>query len=922
MRYRLHRGVLIGAFALLWPAMASADYLSDGRQSLLKGDARTAVIQLRNAVKADPQNAEAHFLLARVHLELGDMAAAQKEAQHALVRGFDKQQVLPLMISTYLGQGKYNEALQAFQVENKDAATDSTIQIARGYAYIGLQRLEEAENAFNDAETLAPNSLQPVLASARLALSRGDLETGEKKLERALAMAPNAIEVQLLRTQVLRLQNDSSGALALLDQIIAKQPNSLKARLDRAGLYLLLGRDADAKADNDAILAMKPTDVQAIFMRALLAARARDFTTADTQMDQLSRYLGRIPRAYYLQAVVKQNLGQLEQAEEAASRYAAREPDDMDGIKLLARIQLLKRKPVPVINLLTGVAAAGRADSDVHDLLGRAFSLNGQSSEAVEAFRQAQLLAPDNVGVNMRLANARLRVGETDAAIVDLERSLRLAPGDTTVSEQLFAASLATGDLSRAAEALDRIKASLGDTPTVGNLEAVLLMARVDLDAARVRLADVIRRSPDFTLAKFNLARLALLEGKHAESEQLLADILSANPSSDPALTMYVGGLVGGGKISQAIEVLERARAEVPANHRMTAALADLHVRSGDGRKALALIGEDTKASLLATDLLAARARAQLGLGQVKDARDTYAELLDRDRGNLDVRRILAGVILRIGDVESVRNVLQAGLKIDPQAFPLMQDLVAVEFRIGGIEPALVTAEKFERLNSDFPPARALRGDVYMAAKRWDEAIAVYAKALREFQHPPTVLIIRLGTAQYASGDVDLADRTLRDWLKARPDDVVALQFLSELALKAKRYAQAEQDFLQLLEKRPRDPAFLNNLAWLYQQRGDKRARAIAQQAYVLRPIADIADTLGWILLGEGDYPTALVLLRQANGEATNDPRIGYHYAMALYKTGQTSEAIKVLKPILDGDWVFDERAAAAKFLTDLTKGS
>jgi putative PEP-CTERM system TPR-repeat lipoprotein len=922
MRYRLLWSLLIGGFALLWPAMASADYLSDGRQSLLKGDMRTAVIQLRNAVKADPQSAEAHFLLARVQLELGDVAAAQKQAQNALARGYDKQQVLPLMISTYLVQGRFAEALQDFQVENKDAATDSVILIARGYAYSGLQRLDEAEKAFNDAETLAPNSLQPAIASARLALTRGDLENAQTKLARASRIAPDAIDVQLIKTQVLRLQNDAAGALALLDQIIAKQPGSLKARMDRASLYLALGRDKEAKADNDAVLVLKPNDVQGIFMRALLAARARDFNTADVQLDQLSRVLGRLPRAYFLQAVVKQNLGQLEQAEDAALRYAAREPEDMDGIKLLARIQLMKRKPVPVINALTRAAAAGRADFELYDLLGRAFSLNGQSSEAVDAFRSAQLLAPDNLGVNMRLASARLRIGETDAAIFDLERSLRLAPGDTAVSEQLFAASMATGDLSRAEEVLGRIKASLGDTPTVGNLEAVLLMARVDLGAARTKLEDVIRRAPDFTLAKFNLARLALMEGKKEESDRLLVAILSKNPSSDPALSMYVGGLVGGGKITPAIEVLERARADAPANNRLTSALADLYVRAGGAGEALVLIGVNIKASLLPTDLLGARARAQLALGQVKDARDTYMELLDRDRSDIAVRRTVAGLMVGIGDVESARNTLQAGLKIDPQAFPLMQDLVAVDFSAGGVDPALLTAEKFERLNSDFPLARVLRGDVYMAAKRWDEAIAVYTRALREVRNPPTLMMIRLGTALYSSGNAEKADQVLRAWVKAHPDDIAALQFLSELDMNEKRYADAEQDFLKLLEKRPRDPAFLNNLAWLYQQRGDKQARATAQQAYVLRPVADIADTLGWILVGEGEYPTALVLLRQANGEANNDPRIGYHYAVALQKTGHTREAIKVLKPIVDGEVIFDERAEATKFLGDLSKGS
>ena len=922
MRNRLHLWLWVGAFALLWPAMANADYLSDGKKAFAKGDLRTAAVQLRNAVRTDPQNGEAHFMLARTQFELGDLSAAEKEVQAAIDRGFDKQQALPLLISAYLAGGKYDKALEDFQVQNLNPATDAMILVARGLAYNGLKRLDEAEKAFNEAEALAPNSLQPTLANARLALARGDIETAQQKLDRAEQISPNVLDVELLKSQLLRMKNDPAGALELLNVVIIKQPNAIRALSDRAALYLALGRDAEAKADNDTILAIRPKDVTAIFMRALLAARAQDFVTADANLAQIDRYLGRLPRAYYLQAVVKQKLGLLEQAEDAAIRFNGHEPGDLDGIKMLARIELLKRKPVPAIATLNKTVAAGQADSDVYDLLGRAFSMNGQSSEAVEAFRRAQLLAPDNVGVNSRLASAHLRAGETDAAIIDLERTLRLAPTDTAVSEQLFAAALATGDISKAEAVLARIKAALGDAPTVGNLEAVLLMARLDIDGARAKLQEVVRRSPDFDLAKFNLARLALMVGQNDEAERQLSEILRKSPASDPALSMYVGSLVGAGKIPQAIEVLQRARDASPSNNRIVAAMANLYDRIDQPKKALELLGADKKLDAIPTDLLMSLARAQIALGRTKDARDTYAELLDRDHTDLNVRRTLAAMQVSLNSLESARNTLTDGLKIDPQAVPLMEDLVAMDLKAGGIEPAMVTVEKFERLNADFPLAQALRGDVYMATKQWDQAVAAYTKAMKQFANPPTALMIRLGSAQFASGNADAANAMLRAWVKANPKDEDARRFLGEVNLSARRYAEAVQDFEALLAMRPRDPKYLNNLAWLYQQIGDKRALATAQQAYILLPVADVADTLGWILLSDGSYPTAVVLLRQAYGEAGNDPRIAYHYAVALQKSGQIVEAGKVLRPIVDSGARFDERADAIKLLADLTKGS
>ena len=89
----------------------------------------------------------------------------------------------------------------------------------------------------------------------------------------------------------------------------------------------------------------------------------------------------------------------------------------------------------------------------------------------------------------------------------------------------------------------------------------------------------------------------------------------------------------------------------------------------------------------------------------------------------------------------------------------------------------------------------------------------------------------------------------------------------------------------------PDHPAALNNLAWTYQLRGDKRAREMAQRAYLKAPGPDSADTLGWILLGEGEAAAALPLLQQAGSARPSDPAVQYHWAAALRAGGRAAEA-------------------------------
>ena len=58
---------------------------------------------------------------------------------------------------------------------------------------------------------------------------------------------------------------------------------------------------------------------------------------------------------YYLQAIVKGQLGQIEQAEEAARKYLGRVPNDLAAYKVLARIQFARRRPDQVIETLDKV---------------------------------------------------------------------------------------------------------------------------------------------------------------------------------------------------------------------------------------------------------------------------------------------------------------------------------------------------------------------------------------------------------------------------------------------------------------------------------------------------------------------------------------------------------------------------------------
>ena len=418
-----------------------------------KGDLKAAQIDLRNAIRADPQNADlaAHYWLARVSLELGDPVAAEREAQAARSRGFDPHQTIPLLGQAMLTQNKYQQLLDSLKPDGKDPQLDAAILVSRGYALIGLGRNDDAQHAFADAERVAPNAVEPLLANSRLTASRGDIEGALGKVDRAIAAQPKSADAILAKSQLLRSKGDIAGALNLLDALIKDQPTVVQARLDRAMLEIAANKPDAAQADIDAVLKATPGNVQGLYIQAVLLAQAKNYKAADAVLDKISAYLGRIQRAYYLQAVVKEQLGQIAQAEDAARKYLARSPNDLAAYKVLARIEFANRRPDQVIDTLAKVAKSGKADAETYDLLGRAYAASGRGPEAIQMYQKAQALAPNDIGLQTRLASVRMGMGDPDAAMGDLEHTLALAPKLPAVGEALFFAALATGDMSRRA---------------------------------------------------------------------------------------------------------------------------------------------------------------------------------------------------------------------------------------------------------------------------------------------------------------------------------------------------------------------------------------------------------------------------------------------------------------------------------------
>ena len=626
--------------------------------------------------------------------------------------------------------------------------------------------------------------------------------------------------------------------------------------------------------------------------------------------------IARFPRGFFFYAITKYNIGQAEQASDAANKYLAKNPNDPDAIKLYSRIELASRRTAGVITLITKSQQAGIADADMLDLLARAYLMAGKSDVALANLERASALAPQNADILTRLAALRLSLGDAGRAAGEFERALDIQPSQTDAAEQLVLAAIASGELDRATIGLGRLRKIQGESETVGNLSALIRMAQLDLPGAMLLLQKTIQEFPDTIQPRINMARVLILQDRALEAQIVLNEVLDRKPAEIGALISLVNLLIADGKLTQALGRLEAAHTAAPKDAEITIALANHQIRMNEPRKALALVDEVLKVQDGNIALLAAKARLNMSLGQTEEAEAAYRLVIDANPLDTDSRRAIADLRLDAKDPQGAVTVLNDGLRADPGNIDLMQALLKVALRTGGIEAALSTADKLTLNPANMPNARWLRGDALMAAGRFPDAVPAYTADFRA--EPTTQSLARLVSAYNAAGRADQSTLVLREWLGSHPTDATAAELLASLDLIARRFFEAEKQLAVILAQRPSDSTALNNLAWVYLQRSDPRARGIAQKSYLLKPTPEAADTLGWILVTTGEPATGLTLLRQAASQLRNDPTVTYHLSVALKETGRKEDAIATLRPLVQSLAEFDDRPAASALLGEL----
>lgn len=898
------------ALAIAAPAWAAKDsdearkYVESGRSYIAKNDPRAAIIEFRNALKADPDNVEARRLLGELYLRTGQAEPAQKELEQALRRGAPRAEIVPLLARSLLLQGKYREVLNETRPEQFDGDARAEIHVVRGEAQLGLRDLNGAHDEFQQALKAKPGFVRARVGIAQVLTSRGSFVDAEKEIDGVLAVDPNSAEAYLMKGELRRVVRDFQGSVDSFSKSLQIRPNNLVALVGRAASNVDLGNDDDAEKDLKVVFERAPKHPLASYLTAMIRTRKGDYDGARNVITEAGPALEQHMPTVYILGAIAYSKGELEQAETLMTRYVERVPENLRARKLLGATLLRKHAPAKAMEILEPALASAPTDGQLLGLLGSAAMQLGRYTQSNEYFQRALEAEPETAGLQTQHALAALAAGQRGEAIESLEKAIDLDPDSGRAAIMLALVRLRQSEYDEAIKTAEKLKESQPGNPVPFNLIGAAQIGKNDLAGARQSFEAALKIKPDFHPAAMNLATLDARENNPVGARTRYRDILKADDKHLGALMGLAGMAFSDNNTDEAVELLRKAADGNPTAVQPRQRLIDHYLRGGDKARALNVardFARQNPRNAAAVELLG---RTEIAADEAVSAVETFRSLTQLVNDPLQAQRMVASAQIAAKDNPAARATYRDMLRANVKYLPAYIGLIDIEMRDGRFDDALRVARDAAVVQPDQPVTDILSGDIYLRARRPDDAAKSFEAAFT--RAPSTDLALRLFSAQRAAGKTDAAYQHLGGWVAKNADDRRAHHLLASSYLTDDRLDDAMREYEKLLAAEPKNVGVLNNLAWIYQQKQNPKAAGLAAEAYQLAPeVAAVADTYGWILVRSGQTVQGLAMLQKANRLSPQDPEVSYHLAYALNASGKKDEARQMLKGLVEDGKAF-----------------
>jgi tetratricopeptide (TPR) repeat protein len=536
-----------------------------------------------------------------------------------------------------LDAGRYAEAIPLYDEAIKRNGSNQMYFRGRGYAYMGIGKLEEGARDYQSALSINPECAICYFNLARIEAARGNLPLALKLVSNALDLDRKMAPAYYLRAEIRRGAGDRINSLIDYNYAIQYDPKEPEYRSGK-GLYYLNSGDRNTALENmNAAVELKPDYPKSYFQRARCYVEMERWEDALKDVDRCLELGMKTADVYVTRGAIYDMLGRKEEAladfnqtlaldsnnltayyNLATDRYKA---EDMDGAceaeqKALELAMKFNPNDPTIPRLQQGLKDhCDPTQLSYYYQRGIAAYNRGEFRKAIGHYEEGLRKFPSSPVLIMFRGNAHLRAKEYGQAIQDynavipnIDRCVEelgmnyragrqeLGPVRATTLASLYAslqeAKAESGDLEGASQAIDRaIEAAQGlPGQMLGRLHfsrgIVMLATGKNQQAASEfeRAAEDLPSDPEIA---FNHA-LALYNLSQQEPIRFTASYISLETAQGGRSTMTLPATISRGEndanLAKASEALDRTIRLDPKDGRAYLLKGYIELHTGDAR--------------------------------------------------------------------------------------------------------------------------------------------------------------------------------------------------------------------------------------------------------------------------------------------------------------------------------------------------
>jgi tetratricopeptide (TPR) repeat protein len=661
------------------PQVQKQKFYAKGLDYLKKGRTNDARLQFLNALKIDPNFAEAASVLAEIQFREKNYKQSYSLLQQA-VRA--KPDFLPAhkgLAQFYRMSGKLSEAQKELEIVLDHTPDDIDTLMNVGTLQVLQKKPKDAVGTFNRVLELQPNHVGALMSLASVSRETNDPAAAERFLKLALEKNPRSVPVYLALFKFYIKAGRSADLESLFPQALKDTNNNLQILEAQDGYYEGSNRLAEAEAIVTRIQTSHASEPGHWGTLAGFYVRTNNWAKAKSELQRvLQQHKDDVDDLHSL-IEVDLNMNDRKEAESLNDALLKKNPSDSYAHLLKGRIALSDGNVDAAISEFNNTQKFRPDWSALHFWFAQAYVHRAQYEQAKHELETALTLDPDYRVARLTLAALENRTGAIGAAMMNGIRLVQSNPRDVPALLVYSESLIYRKDYVRAAKVLKMAAEIDANNADIHRQLGIMSLAKKDLPAALKEFKTAWQLDPGSKQLMDHVVLGMVVERQTASAIDLLQQAITSRPNDSMLRVGLAQMYFWRGQRAEGVSALQTAMQVAPSNPESYILLADVYSTDNKADQALQLLTTAAQKPGVDSDLLVRMGMIYERLQRWNEARDVYERSLQYDASNAIAKNNLASVLADHG------GDLNVALTLAQQAKEKLVDNLDVTNTLGWI---------------------------------------------------------------------------------------------------------------------------------------------------------------------------------------------------------------------------------------------